>query len=439
MIKRGRHPKIFFGWWMVLASGILNFWAGGFGTFGFSALFKPIALELGFSRAATSVAASIRSVEGGFLSPVVGWLTDRFGPRWMVLSGVLIIGLSLILMNFINSLWAFILIWGILQGTGFTLGLHIPLDKAITNWFVKKRGRALATKFVLGTALAVVLMVPIVAWLVSAQGWRMTCVTAGLVIWIIGLPLGWFFMKQRRPEYYGLLPDGATTKETAGIPQMIDRGVKYAAEVHEIEFTLRQAMMTRTYWLIMVAMAGFHLASPIFLVHCMPFLTDMGIEPVKAAVIIGLMGIGVFPGAFISMFVADRMKKEHLRFLLTGAYFLNVIGITAFLLNQTLAMVYPLFIFHHFAGGVTGSLSSVILGRYFGRKAFASIRGTLMMFMLPFSVVAPIYAGWVYDTNGSYIRVFLTCGLFLFLSAIIISLAFPPKPPAHITDIQKIV
>ncbi len=438
MIKKERLPRIFFGWWTVLAGGILSFWGQGFSFFGFAALFKPVASELGFSRAVTSVAASLGRLEGGFLSPVVGWITDRFGPRWMVLSGVFILGLSLVLMNFVNSLWAFYLVWGFLLGTGVTAGTAIPIDKTITNWFVRKRGWALSVRAMF-MGLAAVLMLPLVAWLVSAVGWRKACVIAGIVMWVVGLPLAWFFVKQRRPEYYGLLPDGARSEEAVGVTQMIDRGVKYASEVGEIEFTLRQALRTPAYWLLMAVTAGWNLVSPVFIIHGVPFVTDMGVDPVKAAVMIGMMSIGVIPGMFIGGFAADRVKKQHWRFIVAGAYFVQFIGIAAFLLNQTFAMLFPLFILHHFSAGVNTPLNIVMSARYFGRKAFGSIRGTAMMFMLPASVVAPIYAGWVYDTTNSYITVFMLSALLLLICAAVVLFAVPPKPPAQVTDIHKIV
>ena len=94
-----RRPRIFFGWWTVLTGSFLCLWGYGYYYIGMSALFKPIALELGLSRAATSVAASIGRFQGGFESLLTGWLTDKFGPRWIIITGVFIIGLGLVLMN----------------------------------------------------------------------------------------------------------------------------------------------------------------------------------------------------------------------------------------------------------------------------------------------------------------------------------------------------
>jgi len=152
------------------------------------------------------------------------------------------------------------------------------------------------------------------------------------------------------------------------------------------------------------------------------------------------MSIGSIPGTLIGGLVADRVKKQHLRFLFAGLVFVTeIIGFAAFLLNQTLIMVYPLFFLHHFAGGVYGPLKNVITARYFGRKAFGSILGTSTMFALPVSVGGPIYAGWVYDTTGNYISVLVLCLALLAMGTIIVLPASPPKPPAHVTSIQEII
>ena len=439
MIKRRKFPKIFFGWWTVLASGFLCLWAAGYHGYGFSALFKPIASELGFSRAVASVPAAIGRLEGGFEGPLAGWITDRFGPRWIVLSGVFLFSLSLLLMNFVDSLWAFYIVWGVMLGTAHNFATTIPLDKAITNWFVKKRGTALSIKWVF-SGLSGALVLPLIAWLITIQGWRMTCVIGGLVMGLIGLPLTWFCFKQHRPEYYGLLPDGATVEEEAAdADRMIDKGVEYAAEVQEVEFTLRQAMRTPTYWLIVAAHASLGLVMGAINVHLIPFLTDIGIDPLAAAGMMAIMILASLPARFVGGFLADRMRKSHLRFLLGGAYLLQAIGIAIFLLNQTIAMIYVWFIVYGIGMGAGFTVFVAMVARYFGRKAFGSIQGSKMLFMAPFGVIAPIYAGWVYDTTGSYITAFTLFVALLTFASVLMSLTPPPKPPAQITDVTKIV
>jgi len=440
LIKRRRFPRVFFGWWTVLAGGILSLWGQGYYLIGMSALFKPIASELGFSRAVTSIAASIGRLEGGVEAPLTGWITDKFGPRWIITFGVFLVGLGLILMYFIDSLWAYFVVWGVIAGTGNNIALTLPLDKAITNWFVKKRGLALGIRWAF-TILAAVIVLPLIAWLITTQGWRTTCLIGGVVMLLVGLPVAWFLVKQYRPEYYGLLPDGAKTEAELkeGESRMIDKGIEYAGEVEEVEFTLRQAMRTASFWLLILAQASHSMAIPAILLHRMPFLTDMGIDPVKAALIIGVISSASIPAFIVGGFFTDRIKRGHLRFLMGGAYFLQSVGIAAFLLDQTIAMVYVFFILYYIALGISLPLTSAIFGRYFGRKGYGSIRGSLMMFIMPVGVASPIYCGWVYDTTGSYIPAFTVFTVLLAFSALIMALARPPKPPARVTDIRNIV
>jgi sugar phosphate permease len=256
LVERVGLSRIFPGWWMVVSGGIIALWGHGYYTYGFSALFKPISAELGFGRAATSVPASIGRMEGGFEAPLAGWVVDRFGPRGIVLVGVAIAGLALVLMNFINSLWSFYVVWGVMLGTGTNLALGVPLDAGIANWFVRRRGLALSVKWAL-SGLSGVVVPPLITWLMFVHGWRTACVIGGVTMLAVGLPLVWFFLRRHRPEYYGLLPDGAKADRTAvDTGQMIERGVEYATRVQEVEFTLRQAMKTPAFWLILVA-AGF--------------------------------------------------------------------------------------------------------------------------------------------------------------------------------------
>ncbi len=439
MIKRRRFPRIFPGWWIVIGGGIITLWGNGYYTGGISPLFKPISSELGLSRAATSVAASIGRFEGGFEAPLTGWLTDRYGPRWIVLLGVFLIGLALILMNFVNSPWTFYIAWGVILGTGVNIGTSVSLDTSIANWFVKKRGLALSIKWIFAGSGGV-LMVPLIAWLIVIQGWRMAVLIGGIVMLAAGLPLAWFCLKQRRPEYYGSLPDGATPGEEATeAGQVIDRGVKYAAEVQEVEFTLRQAIRTPTYWLLLVAQNGQSLVLPAITIHGIPFLTDIGIDPLMAAFMLAIPLLVSLPVRLASGFLADRVKKRTLTLMLGGGYLLQAAGFAVFLLHQTIPMIYVWFVLWGFGLGISAPLNPTVRARYFGRKAFGSISGVTQMLLMPVGIAAPIYLGWVYDTTGSYIDAFVLLTALAALAGTIMCLIPPPKPPARVTDIHEIV
>ncbi|MFC1991414.1 MFS transporter [Chloroflexota bacterium] len=429
---------MFFGWWTVLATGFATLWGQGYYNQGFSVMFKTIAADLGLSRAVTSVAASIGRFEGGFEAPITGWVTDRFGPKWVILFGCFLLGLGFILMYFINSLWAFYVVWGGIAASGRNIGLGIPINKAISNWFVKKRGLALSIRAIFA-ALATIAVLPLVAWLVVVLGWRMTCVVGGMVMWVVGLPLIWFFVKPERPEYYGMLPDGATVQaESANdAGQMIARGVEYAAGVQEIEFTFRQAIKTSAYWLLTIAFSANALVTSPIMIHGMPLLTDMGIEPFRAALMFSIAGTAAIPTRLASGFLADRVIKERLRFILAGTFLLIGAGITSFLLNQTVAMAQVLLITFYMGFTANIVLNPALRARYFGRKSLGTIQGFTAIITTPFAVLAPVYAGWIYDTTLSYTTALKIGAVLTTFAAILLLFARPPKPPAEVADISK--
>lgn len=435
-----KFPYIFIGWWPVIGGGILALWGHGYHSYGISAMFKPISEELGFNRAETSVASSIGRLEGGIEAPITGWITDRFGARWIVFFGVFIISLSLILMRFIDSLWSFYLVWGLMLGTGCNIALTLPIDTTISNWFVKKRGVALSIKWIFSGISGVAIM-PMIAWMTTTYNWRMACTFGGIVMAVVGLPIAWFCFKPHRPEYYGLLPDGAriTSQDKHDGESTVARGVKYALEIKEVEFTVRQAIKTRSYWLLILVNSIHGLVVPVMSIHCIPFLTDRGIEPVKAAAMMSIWITASLPTRFIGGLIADRLKANQLRFLTAISYFLQAVGVLFFLKYQTTEMIYVWFILYGFGQGINTTSQSVIRARYFGRKAFGSIHGIAQLIQTPIGVVAPIYAGWVYDTTGSYLTAFTQFAILLGVATVLAIFILPPKPPEKITDIRQIV
>ena len=439
MIKKRRFPKIYFGWWTVLTAGLLNMWTAGFQMWGFSALFKPMATELGFSRAATSVAASISRLESGVEGPITGWVTDRFGPRGVILCGIFLASLGMILMNFIDSLWTFYLVWGVIVGTAANLIFTTPSDTAIANWFIKKRGTAMGTKWLM-SGLAGVLTLPIVARLIIGQGWRTTLLVGGIVLGSIGSPLAWFFMRPHRPEHYGLLPDGATVdEEVAGVDQTGDSGAVYAVAAQEINFTLRQALKTPTFWLLVLSQSIHGLGGSAIRLHGIPFLTDMGIDPLKAAGMVALLVAASVPMRFAGGFLGDRISKEQLRFVVGGAYLLQALGLAIFLRNQTIPMIYVWFVLFGIGDGLGITPNFLIRARYFGRKAYGSISGLSRGIMALPGLVGPIWLGWAYDTTGSYITAFVWVAALATVAAILMFFVPTPKPPTEGTDVHEIM
>ena len=245
----------------------------------------------------------------------------------------------------------------------------------------------------------------------------------------VTVPFIWVTIKQKRPEYYGLLPDGTKTRENTTATQfpLVDDGSSNGAGFDERERTLGQAMKTMAYWMLIVADASGMIVHTGFGLHCIPFITDLGIDPTIAGSLMAMMIVFTIPSSLMSGLIADRTRKERLRLLLVGAYLFQALGIASFLIYPHTFMLYPLLILLGFGNGAVRPLFIIMRGRYFGRRAYGAIEGTSMTFQTPFAMLSPIYAGWVFDTTGSYMTAFTLFALLAAFSAFIMYLARYPK------------
>jgi sugar phosphate permease len=427
-------PRIFFGWWTVFACGIVGFLGVGFGNMAFSVLFKPIAADLGLDRAVTSVAAGIQNAVGGLLGPVGGWASDKYGPRLVMLIGGIALVLGCITMYFVNSLWSLLLAWGFLAGAGCSLGYTIIMDRAIINWFVKKNGVALNIKFAI-QSLAGILLLPLIALLVVNQGWRSTCVIAGVVLLVVTIPLIWFFVKPKRPEFYGLLPDGMV--KATGEKQPVNEKTTDAMGDEEADLTLKQTTKTSAYWLIIIIQYMANFGATMMSAHFVPFLTDRGISTVQAASMMGLLITVGIPARLVTGFIVDRVKINNLRFLMSAGIFVQALGIIIFLANQSTETIYVWLVLFSIGSNISGGVSLPLQARYFGRRSFGTIMGLSGALQLPIGLVAPSIVGWVYDTSHSYDKIIVLIAILLCISGVIACFVRRPKVPAQLTDAMQ--
>jgi len=409
-----KSPAIFFGWWTVLVTGVISGFGHGFYGYGISVFFKDLAAELGLNRAVTSLAAGIGRLEGGVTSPLVGWLSDKYGPKWVIFTGICLSGIGMILMNFVNSLWEYIVVWGIFIGVGLNIGLTVAVDKALNDWFILKRGLAQGTKFAL-IGVGSIIVLPVVTLLVTSFGWRFTCLIWGCLM-LACSPLALIFVKQKRPEFYGLLPDGnkkAIVNAEESDPES-QNSLVVLKENEEIEFSFKQAFKTRAYWLLAVAFGMQMLILGGINIHLIPFLTDIGFDRARAGGLMTMMVFFTIPSRFFGGVLTDMVDKRNQNYLLAGVFLIQTLGLSIFLLFKSTLSVYIFLVLYGFSSGASTPLFILILGSYFGRKAFGSIFGSSMAVRAPISLFAPVFSGWIFDRTGSYViafTFFTICGV----------------------------
>jgi MFS family permease len=438
MIEKKKRFHIFTGWWMVIITAIMTGVGVGFVGQGISVFFKPLAAELKLSRAATSLATGLGRLQGGLEGPLAGWLSDRYGPRWVIVSGLCFMVAGLALMKYIDASWQYYVFWGVMIGIGQNLALTIAIDKALSDWFIARRGLAFGVRFSI-IGICQIAVVPIVTWLVIGEGWRMTCFIWAIVM-CLGIPITLLFIKPKRPEYYGLLPDGFSPEEApaAGENGMLHAGARYAETFEEREYTVRQALKTRSFWMMLIAWSFPILVMSGFTIHVVPFLTDMDISQTVAGYMLSMMIFFTVPSRFFAGFLADRLKKDRLQYIGATSVFLQAAGLSVFLLHQSVATAYVLLVLFGLGNGAVTPIRLSMGGRYFGRKAFASILGVGMFINAPLSFISPIFAGWVHDATEAYTIAFMTYAGLLFCSTIILLFLRPPATPGELSDIRKL-
>ncbi|MGQ0654651.1 MAG: MFS transporter, partial [Betaproteobacteria bacterium] len=232
--------RVFYGWKMVGAGALLQFLQAGLMTQSFGAYVAVLQAERGWSKTALSGAAALQQMEAALLGPVLGWFMDRFGPQHMIRAGIVIFGVGLMLLSQCHELGTFYAAFVVIA-LGSSLCGFFPINVALINWFERWRARALSSLSI-GLALGGV-FVPLVAASLQAFGWRATALASGVIAICVGLPLAAII--KRRPEDHGDTVDGLPPRSS-----VVQTDAAEPPRPATRDFTAREALATRAFWLI---------------------------------------------------------------------------------------------------------------------------------------------------------------------------------------------
>ena len=413
-----RRPRIFYGWIIVLVSAIAETTAFGAGAASFGVFLQPMSTALGWSRATLTGATTLQSLANLSVSPVLGTLVDRYGPRVIMVFGATVAGTSYMLMARVTEPWHFYLLYT----TAAALGLHeigsLVGTTVVAKWFIRRRGRALAFT-TLGNNVGGILLAPLSAFLIDAVGWGAAWAVLGFVIVAAVLPPTILFMR-RSPEDIGLLPDGDAPQTAQAGAATSSGSVKPPRE--EPRWGLRDALHTRTVW---VLVASFNLASlgiSALVYHQVAYFRDAGLSLQDAALNYALFQASAMIAKLMWGFLAERAP---VRYCLMGTFACRGAGFLILLLGGAPERVY----WYAVIGGIGGSIASLqplIWADYYGRAFLGTIRGVLSPFSLLSSLCGPLFAAMVYDATGSYDTAFWIFTATLFTAVTLMFFARPP-------------
>ncbi|MDP6451695.1 MAG: MFS transporter [SAR202 cluster bacterium] len=406
---------VFYGWRLVgVGTFLLTLMAvsvfQGLGTF-------LVALEtkFGWSRTAMSGAFTLARGEGAVLGPLEGILIDKFGCRKLILVGYIIMGLGFIGLAAIQSLWQFYLAFIIIT-LGSGLGGWLAVISMINNWFNRQRSMAMATTMT-GIHFGGFL-VPVLALGVEAHGFRWATLGIGVFMLVMIGPV--YTVVRNRPEDMGLRPDGVTAPVQADKNDDKTEG----AQDEEEDFTVKQALMTSAFWILTIV----HISSTISIVtlslHLIPKLKDMGMSLSAGGLVVLAYTATAMPSQLIAGAIADKLPKPPVLF---GFLSLQASGIMVLAFTEDVWMAYLFAVLYGIGFGGRIPLLTAIRGEYFGRKAFATIMGLSQMPNNIAMMFAPLFAAYMFDTQGSYMVPFFIFSILNFLGAILVLWVRKPK------------
>ncbi|MFH1559968.1 MAG: MFS transporter [Chloroflexota bacterium] len=414
-----RPKKVFYGWWVIAASTVDAALGSGFYFYGFSALFLPITRDLGLSRAVTSMVFAVGRVEGAVEGPIVGWLIDRFGARALIAVGVILFGIGYMLMSWMNNLLMFFILYAGVVAIGYQTGFVHTKYALANKWFTRQRSKATGI-ISASSGLGGAILVPVLAWLIIQFGWRTAVLFAGAATMAICLPL--LLVIRSTPEDKGLLPDGDEVQTQARTKE----GGKPGEATEEVSFEVKEALTTLSFWVLCLAMTMRLFVVGGIWVHMIPLLVFKGFDEQGAANAVALLTLITIPVRIGFGWLGDHFSK---RYLLMLCCFIETGALLILLTAQSLWQVY-LFVIVFALGYGVAPLNVSIVGEYFGRKNFATIRGIMALLYAAGIVSGPIFAGYIYDVTNSYHIAFVTFIFIYSTAALIYVFARPPRPPA---------
>jgi MFS family permease len=394
-----RRLPFFYGW-VVVAVTFVTMAIGVNARTAFSLVFPPILSEFGWERGVTAGAFSFGFVVSAIVSPLIGRLMDRAGPRAVMELGVALMGAGLLLAALTSAPWHLYFTLGVMVGAGSVCLGYSGFSLFLPNWFIRRRGLAIGIAFA-GVGIGSVTLLPWVGHLIAQGGWRTACTAMGLLILIVLAPIN--LLLRKRPEDIGLQPDGdaapaaSSAKAVSNILDPVWAGT---------EWTLARALRTARFWWIALGFFCGLYAWYAVQVHQTKFLLDIGFSSNLAVWALGVVSLLGIPGQIVLGHLSDRIGREAVWLISCAGFAICFAALIALRYEPSLFLVYLMVVSQGVLGyGLTSVMGAVILEIFQGPH-YGSIFGTIMVVGLVGGATGPSLTGLLYDLTGSYMIAF---------------------------------
>ena len=399
--------RIYYGWIIVAALIIIStIMVGTRNSFG--VFFKPLASEFFLNRAMTSAIFSSFMILSAIFAIGVGWILDRYGPRLVALSMGLLTGFSLLLTSQTSSTWQLFVTYSLLLALGTGAAMPVAVT-TVKRWFDKRRG------FVLGitssaTGLGPMVIAPFAAYLIANFGWRMSYVVLGFVAWFITIPLSIILVNN--PAKIHAPPNGKVSSTN------INAVPETGKHPQRDGLTLSEALRTKSFWFIYVVWLFLSTCLHLVWTHIVPHATDIGIDPIKAATIISIVG-----GANILSRVLTGRILDVVSGKIPGmiSALLQFIALALLVWAQDLWMLYLFALIYGIGWGGLSTVVVIFITDNFAGSNLGLIIGTMQTAFALGAAIGPAMGGLIFDAQNSYIMAFLTASAIMFINIFLIA------------------
>ena len=382
MLKKDHTSRIFYGYIIVAVScAILVIMHGIYNTYG--VFFSSLQDQFKANRATISAAISLEFFLEGQYAIVHGRLTDRYGPRVVMLGAALILGLGFFLMSRLTSLWQLFVVLPLFIGIGNSTG-NVSLLSTTTRWFVRRRG-LMNSLVKVGTGLGMFIMPLVASWLIASYGWREAYVWLSL-IGLVGILALTPWLK-RDPGKIGLQPYGnlnASGGMSESLPQL----------------SPREVLRTRQFWVVCVCYFIAWYITQSIIIQIVAYASDNGISSTQAASIASIVGAISIPGRVVLGSLGDRLKNRRALMVCFA-----VLTVSLAIIQSTGGKLWGLYLFaaiYGFAHGGFFAIISPLIAELFGTKSHGANYGMIMSFGMGGGAIGPIVTGRIFDVTHSY-------------------------------------
>jgi MFS family permease len=386
----------FFYGWVVVAVVFVSMAIGVNARTAFSLLFPPILEEFRWDRAATAGAFSFGFLVSAVMSPVLGRLMDRMGPRVVMELGVLLMAAGMLLAPLTTQAWHLYATLGVLVGGGSVCLGYSGQSLFLPNWFVRRRGLATGIAFA-GVGVGSIVLLPAVQYVIEQAGWRTACWSLGIAALVVLGPIN--LLLRKRPQDMGLLPDGDSAPEPNARPKPSNVVDPSWASV---EWTLGRAVKTARFWWIAVGYFLGLYAWYAVQVHQTKYLLEIGFSSATAAWALGLVSLVGIPGQVVLGHVSDRIGREWVWTVGAMGFGLCYLALLLLQLYPSSVLLYVMVLAQGALGYSLTSVFAAIVAEIFEGKHYGTIFGTLMLSAITGGALGPWATGALFDIYGNY-------------------------------------